>query len=130
MKQNKNDHPHPYMENLAKFNGKIIEVKDVFGETIRGTCIAIYKPHLNVIIETKDSVFIIKNPMTVRRDKDLVRTIPKTDEERQERYEKLKKLNDALEKEVKEKEVKEKEVKEKEVKEEPIKKKRGRPKKK
>lgn len=66
----KDDKQHPYAEAMFKFHGEVIEVKDIFGETIRGTCIAIFKPHLNVILETKDSIIIIKNPQLIRRDKE------------------------------------------------------------
>lgn len=61
---------HPYGDAVEKFNGKIVEVKDVFGEIIRGLCIGIHIPHLNITIETEDSIFIIKNPQTIRREKE------------------------------------------------------------
>lgn len=60
---------HPYMQNLEKFQGEIVEVKDMFGEIIRGICLAIYKQHLNIIVETEDSIIVVKNPQSIRRSK-------------------------------------------------------------
>jgi len=61
---------HPYMGGIEKFNGKTVEVKDVFGDKYRGTCIGINKQHLNVLMETADEIVIIKNPQIIRRDKE------------------------------------------------------------
>jgi len=60
---------HPYYNELGKFIGKTIEVKDILGETIRGKCLGINKIHLNVVVETKDDVIICKNIQTIRRSK-------------------------------------------------------------
>jgi small nuclear ribonucleoprotein (snRNP)-like protein len=63
-------HSHPYAEFLETFNGKIVEVKDVLGDTYRGTCIGLKKEHLNIILETADDYVIIKNVHTIRMNKD------------------------------------------------------------
>jgi len=60
---------HPYAENLEKFLGKIVEVKTILGETIRGKCIGIKQSHLNIIVENDDEVFIVKNINYIRRNK-------------------------------------------------------------
>ena len=58
-----------YSKHLQEFEGKIVEVKDLFGEKIRGKCIAVNKSHLNVILENDEGTIIIKNINSIRMEK-------------------------------------------------------------
>ena len=59
-----------YSKHLQEFEGKTVEVKDLFGEKLRGKCIAVNKSHLNVILETEEGTTIIKNIDSIRMDKE------------------------------------------------------------
>lgn len=60
---------HPYAENVEKFEGETIEVKNIFGDLIRGKCIAINKTYLNLVMEIEGQIVIIKNAQEIRRTK-------------------------------------------------------------
>lgn len=64
------DKRSPYSKHLESFIGKIVEVKDLFGEKIRGKCIAVNKSHLNIILDYDEGTIIIKNINSIRRDKE------------------------------------------------------------
>jgi hypothetical protein len=66
--ERKGDADHPYATSLEKFHGKIIEVKDMFGDCHRGICIAINKPTLHVVLQNEMDIVIIKNVSTISRN--------------------------------------------------------------
>lgn len=60
---------HPYAEELEKYHGESIEITTILNEKIRGTCICIYKPHLNVVLDDGKDIITIKNVQMIRRNK-------------------------------------------------------------
>jgi hypothetical protein len=60
---------HPYGDEIRKFTGQTIEVKDIMGNIVRGKCLGIKMNHLNVVVDTGDDIVICKNIQSIRRNK-------------------------------------------------------------
>jgi len=65
--ENPDHRNNAYINNLRDFVGKEIIVKDSLGKSVKGTCLAIWFAHLNVILQTKTEIIILKNISSIRR---------------------------------------------------------------
>jgi small nuclear ribonucleoprotein (snRNP)-like protein len=69
-----------YQNELDKFEGKIVEVETFSLSKVRGTCIAISKDHLNIILESEEkddtskkfikTITLFKNIQSIKRNKE------------------------------------------------------------